>query len=40
MQFFHLPIGHAECHVDRRDPQPPRYALESLLRRDRKRPRR
>jgi hypothetical protein len=40
MEFFRLPIGHVEWHIDRRDPHPPRIALESLpRRRNRRRPR-
>jgi hypothetical protein len=33
MAFFHLPIGHAELHVDRRDPHPTWIAAEALPRR-------
>ena len=32
MSFFHLPMGHTEWHVDRRDLHPPRIATESILR--------
>jgi hypothetical protein len=33
MPFFHLPVGHAEWRVDRRDPRPSWVAAESLARR-------
>jgi hypothetical protein len=32
MAFYPTPFGHAEVHIDRRDPRPPRYA-QPLLRR-------
>ncbi len=31
MTFYPIPFGHAEMHVDRRDPRPPRFA-ETILR--------
>jgi hypothetical protein len=31
MTFYPTPFGHAEMHVDRRDPRPPRFA-ETILR--------
>lgn len=31
MAFYPTPFGHAEIHIDRRDPRPPRFA-ETILR--------
>jgi hypothetical protein len=32
MAFYPTPFGHAEIHIDRRDPRPPRFADENLPR--------
>jgi hypothetical protein len=36
MAHFPAPFGHFEVRVDRRDPQPPRFARENVLRRRRR----
>ena len=36
MAFYHLPFGHAEWHVDRRDPHPARIAVEERRRQRRR----